>query len=140
MAHLSKADSWLSLVAETAGVSGRAVWPVDLSLPLGAAASERLLRARVQIVTEWGQVVGSSELVAPVEDFWRGTKVEVGCDLVDAIGSHVVAWIEEAGAPSARPPLHASLVDFNPSRAMKLMLEAHPGAARESSFSDQAAA
>lgn len=123
---IRKRESWLSLVAETAGVSGVTSARIELEMPVGSRVWARTLRGHVQIVTPSGEVVGETTIVAPVEDFWDGLSVQVDCDLTSAIGSRVIAQVEQVGTRSTDrahgPLLLMAAHEFEPARAMKLML------------------
>lgn len=119
--------SWLSLVAETAGVSGATVARVEIrgESALGQAGSQ-WTRAILQIQDDAGAVVGAVAWEGEARELAQGVTVDVGCDLESAVASRVVGWIQTSPAgtdPSrALPPWHATARSFDPTRAMKLML------------------
>lgn len=121
--------SWLSLVAETAGVSGATVARVVLFL--GAPTeipANRPRRAWIQIQDPAGRVVGATQAWGDEADFLSGLSTDVGCDLDGGAGWSVIAWLDEESNPLlAEPrhqvaPPHAARCPFDMYRAMKLML------------------
>jgi hypothetical protein len=82
--------SWLALVAETAGVPGAAIARVELS---GSSWSGPV-RAVVQIVDAWDQVVGAGSWYGEGSDLLRGATLDIGYDLYSSRGLSVVAWID----------------------------------------------
>ncbi len=124
--HLAR-SSWLSLVAETAGVSGATVARVELCarMPEGQSPHQPA-HAVVQILDDFGRVIAAAAWEGESRELERGVCLDVGCDLGSAWGSLVVAWIEP-GSRSRRPELVTAPKDaaaryFEPTRAMKLML------------------
>lgn len=124
--------TWLSLVAETAGVSGATVARVVLQAPWFAGRSTKAVRAIVQIHDSWGQIMGAAQAWGAAEQLSEGLRVDVGCDLSATLGATVVAWIEvEPHCPNqfveahqASAPMGAARTTLDPTRAMKLMLAA----------------
>lgn len=120
-------QSWLSLVAETAGVSGATVLRIEIrgESVLGRAEDE-WVRAIVQIQDAFGGVVGAVGWEGQARELAQGVNVDIGCDLAAAWGSRVVGWIpitnESVEPARAVAPLNATARAFEPSRAMKLML------------------
>lgn len=121
-------NSWLSLVAETAGVSGATITRVEL-----ASAEHRSgpTRAIVQIQNRDGQVMGATYWYGDGSDLNAGISVDLGCDLTTPLGSSVVAWIDEekltVSAQRAIAPPHAARLRFSRTTGMKLMLSgSHP--------------
>lgn len=124
--------SWLSLVAETAGVPGATIARVELFLSenisrdkssLGRASAP--LRAIVQVHDAEGRVVGATYWHGDATDLARGVPVDLGCDLNSTWGARVVAWLDDetvCGPSQAVAPDHVSEKSFDPFSAMKLML------------------
>lgn len=119
----SGCSSWLSLVAETAGVSGATIARVELN-----ARDEFFgpVRAVIQVIDDRGQVVGATTWSGHATDLLEGVALDIGCDLSSTWGSQVVAWIEEqdvvTSARFAQAPTYATRHSFDPIRSMKLML------------------
>lgn len=136
--------SWLSLVAETAGVSGATIARVELHSVdsvrprrLGRRSSKRPdessslpVRAVVQVRDAQGAVVGATYWYGNQEDLARGVAVDFGCDLHASRGSQIIAWIDDqqtiCSARQALAPQHASQRPFESFKAMKLMLRKAP--------------
>ncbi len=136
--------SWLSLVAETAGVSGATIARVELHTVnsigpkrLGRRSNDRAdskgstpVRVVVQVHDVQGSVVGATYWYGDQEDLERGVAVDFGCDLDVNRGSQIVAWIDDqqivCSARQALAPEHASSRLFESFRAMKLMLRNAP--------------
>lgn len=119
----SGCGSWLSLVAETAGVSGATIARVELS------AHDQFygpIRAVIQVVDDRGQIVGATRWSGNAADLATGVAVDLGCDLSSTWGSQVIAWVEQASVVSsprcAEAPQYATHHSFDPIRSMKLML------------------
>jgi hypothetical protein len=120
-------QSWLSLVAETAGMSGATVARVQLQANGGR---QRIpggwVRATVQIQDELGNVVGATSWDGDARELAEGVSVDVGCDLGAGWGRHIVGWIQNdpyAVEPTrVVAPWDAATRFFEPARAMKLML------------------
>jgi hypothetical protein len=134
MANLEKnsAPTWLSLVAETAGVSGATIARIELggyiSPDEGPTDPRASLRAIVQIHDSTGVVIGATSWEGTSAELAATTAIDLGCDLGASLGSRVVGWIE---APQhsveprlARAPHDAAARYFDPTRSMKLMLRA----------------
>jgi len=121
-------NSWLSLVAETAGVSGATITRVELG------SHDRLhgaKRAVVQLRDRRGQVIGAAYWYGDGSDLSAGVSVDLGCDLAAPAGSTLIAWIDEdaltISARSAAPSLSAVSRLFDRTTGMKLMLSgSHP--------------
>lgn len=120
-------SSWLSLVAETAGVSGATVARVEIqSQKLASTPRSGSVRAVIQIQDDFGGVVGAGTWEGDVRDLAHGVSLDVGCDLGAGLGTRVVGWIQ----PDPRPvdpartlaPFDATGRYFDPTQAMKLML------------------
>jgi hypothetical protein len=120
-----KTSSWLSLVAETAGVSGATITRVQLQ---GFAGQADAVRAIVQVLDSRGRVIGASYWDGDSRELAQGVMVDLGCDLGAALGSRIVGWIvdEHTGIEARRAvaPYDAAGQYFDPTRAMKLMLTA----------------
>jgi len=133
MEHLAapSRSSWLSLVAETAGVAGAGIARVVLAAPQLAGP----VRAVVQIHDHFGQVVGATHWYGEGCDLRTGATVDLGYDVLVPSDLKVVAWIDRAldRAPAllALPPREAVARDYDPRIALRLNLDAQmPGPAR----------
>lgn len=119
--------SWLSLVAETAGVSGATVARVEIrgESALGRAGSE-WRHAILQVQDDSGAIVGAVAWEGEARELAQGVTVDVGCDLEGGFASRVIGWIQTSAPGSdpahALPPWHAAACTFDPTRSMKLML------------------
>lgn len=85
----SLAPTWLSLVAETAGVAGAYVTRVKLR----ASGARGVVRAIVQVLDRQGRVVGASDWVGDGIDLVCGTYVDLGCDFNALEGLQIVGWL-----------------------------------------------
>lgn len=116
-------SSWLSLVAETAGVVGAAIARVELQ----ARGLSGPVRAVVQVVDAQGQVVGAANWYGDGSDLGRGASVDIGCDFSSS-DLRAVAWIDEprSAVPArlAQAPRHAASGKCDPFEAIHLDL--HP--------------
>lgn len=121
-------QSWLSLVAETAGVPGATVARVeiygdkavgrgngDLLAPKGwgggsvtseasassegSAASVSSVRAVIQIRDDSGALLGAASWEGSARELAEGVTVDVGCDLSAGLGTRVVGWIHSGAGP-----------------------------------------
>jgi hypothetical protein len=127
-----KGTSWLSLVAEIAGVSGATVARVELCTPFAPAQLTKPVRAIVQIQSCSDEISGAAQTWGTVAELVEGLRVDVGCDLSETLGATIVAWIEiEPNCPNqfveaqnAVAPRNATRTALDPTRAMKLMLAA----------------
>lgn len=119
--------SWLSLVAETAGVAGAGVARVEL---ISAASSSRLVTCVVQLVGRYGQVLAATRWVGPSADLTRGVKIDLAYDLESTEDVFLVGWRQEkaltGSAYHEQAPVGVSALPFDPTRAMKLMLGRPP--------------
>lgn len=120
-------SSWLSLVAETAGVSGATVARVEIQgQELTSPPTDGSVRAIIQIQDDFGAVVGAGTWEGDVRDLVHGVSLDVGCDLGAGFGTRVVGWIEADPRPidpaRAPAPFDATGRYFDPTQAMKLML------------------
>lgn len=127
--EVPQSTSWLSLVAETAGVSGATVARVVLFMGAQAGSpASRPRRAWIQIQDPAGRVVGATQVWGDEADFQSGLSTDVGCDLDGSAGCEVVAWLdEESHSLLAEPrhqvaPPHAARCGFDVTHAMKLIL------------------
>lgn len=124
---ITQRTSWLSLVAETAGVSGATVARVEIrgESALGRTGSA-WTRAILQVQDDSGAVMGAVAWEGEARELAQGVTVDIGCDLEGAPASRVVGWIrtspESTDPARALPPWHAATRSFDPTRAMKLML------------------
>ncbi len=115
-------NSWLSLVAETAGVAGTAIARVKLqaSALLGPA------RVVVQLVDSDQEVVGATYWYGEGSDLETGVSVDIGCDFFTAHDIEVRAWVDDGlTSSSARRALAPHLVacaPYDENVAMKLSL------------------
>jgi hypothetical protein len=104
----SLTPTWLSLVAETAGVAGASVTRVKLK----ASGARGVVRAIVQVLDQQGRVVGASVWVGDGIDLVCGTYVDLGCDFSALDGLHIVAWLtsilDQQPASRALAPAFAS--------------------------------
>lgn len=111
----SVAPTWLSLVAETAGVAGACVTRIRLR----ASSARGLVRAIVQVQDRQGRVVGASDWIGDGIDLVCGAYVDLGCDFTALDELHIVAWLTSphdqqpavtAHAPTLRrTPFHPHL-------------------------------
>ncbi len=119
----SSSPSWLSLVAETAGVSGAMISRIHLQ---GETHLQGPARVIVQVLDREGQVIGATRWYGKSEELSEGTVVDVGCDLGATLEALVVGWIETkvayADPRATLAPIEKSTLYFNPMHAMKLML------------------
>jgi hypothetical protein len=126
MEHLnSRTTSWLSLVAETAGVAGATIARVEVCLQPSAVRQSGPLCAVVQLQDLFGNVVGQTQIWGEEADFLQGQYADLGCDLSSTRGAQVVAWfIDDESTPSGKlqAPAQARRCSFDVTRAMKLML------------------
>lgn len=140
----SARGSWLSLVAETAGVSGATIARVELHsvdsvarAPRSQRGASLSLRAVIQIQDAWGDVVGATYWYGNEEDLAGGVAVDLGCDFHVSPGSRVVAWIDDqqtvCSARQALAPQHASEQAFEPFKGMKLGLHKDPDSSQKPS-------
>jgi hypothetical protein len=119
----SQNDSWLALVAETAGVGDCGIARVCLALD-GRPSGE--LRAVVQVQDAQGRVLGAAEFFGLAEDF-RSTLVDVGYSgFSPKKPLRLVAWLAGTTDP-AEPevliaPSHASVGELREVVALKLIL------------------
>lgn len=135
--------SWLSLVAETAGVSGATVARVEIcgEKVMGQMEGD-WVRAIIQIKDDFGSVVGAVSWDGTAGELADGVTVDVGCDLSAGFGSHVVGWLQKSAAPVdpvlAHCPRDATSRYFDPAQSMKLMLKRrarHDGSVRRATLS-----
>jgi len=116
-------SSWLSLVAETAGVPGTAIARVLLSGPAGAGQ----WRAVVQVKTARGQVVGAAYAHGEEYDLALGASVDIGFDVLTQDELHVVAWLDDGAvfgpARAQAEPAHATSKVYEPGTAVHLFLK-----------------
>ena len=119
----SKINSWLSLVAETAGVSGATIMRLKIEANTRGSGCTR---AVVQVRDSVGKVLGATYWYGRSEQLLDGVTVDLGCDLETHVGTEVVGWIESGGAAidprGAQAPQKLARTFFHPTRAMKLML------------------
>jgi len=85
----SLTPTWLSLVAETAGVAGACVTRIKLR----AKSVRGVVRAIVQVLDGNGRVVGASDWIGDGIDLVCGTYVDLGCDFSALDGLQIVAWL-----------------------------------------------
>lgn len=98
-------SSWLSLVAETAGVPGTAIARVLLAGPPVAGQA----RAVVQVKNSQGQVVGAAYWYGEGYDLAVGASVDIGFDMSSTDELRVVAWLDDESGftpPRARVAPH----------------------------------
>jgi hypothetical protein len=110
-----KKTSWLSLVAETAGVEGATIARVNVA---GRSTFEGVSTVYVQVIDSHSNVVGAARRAITAADLQQGFSVDVGCDLLIALGATVVAWMErglpERSARDQMVPAHATRRHFEP--------------------------
>jgi len=85
----SLAPTWLSLVAETAGVAGACVTRIRLR----ATSARGVVRAVVQVQDRHGRVVGATDWIGDGIDLVCGAYVDLGCDFSALDELHIVAWL-----------------------------------------------
>ena len=90
--HAPKHDSWLSLVAETAGAFGCSIVRVRLSAQLWGSRDRRVI---VQVLSETGRVIGASTWSGPATQLRSAATVDVGYwGANDDERLRVVAWLD----------------------------------------------
>ncbi len=128
--------SWLSLVAETAGVAGAGVARIELICPDCAPG---FVTAVVQLLGPYGQVLAATRWVGRGSELSRGVKIDLAYDLESSDDIHLIGWQQRTalqGSPSAAlAPETPTVVRFHPTRfhptrAMKLMLRSPVSAPR----------
>jgi hypothetical protein len=114
-------SSWLSLVAETAGVSGAVVARVQLQSRRNRVFS----RAVVQILDATDHILGACYWYGDGADLCAGTSVDIGYDLDSAGGLRVRAWLDDSTimlpARLAEPTEDALCVSYDPAITPKLI-------------------
>lgn len=124
---LHSRKSWLSIVAETAGVSGATIERLEIcSDGKWNDSASGSIRAIVQILDDLGRVIGAAAWEGQHAELANGVRLDVGCDLEAAWASRVVGWIDPS-LHTNRPeraiaPWDATGRFFERGRAMKLML------------------
>lgn len=84
-------DSWLSLVAETAGVADCSVARVELvGAPFGVRGDVRIV---VQVLGAGGLVLGATTWEGNARELARGVFVDLGTSGATG-GERVVAWVD----------------------------------------------
>lgn len=120
-------STWLSLVAETAGVSGATVVRVPVRCPRFSADSATVY---VQVRSRAGAVVGAARQTIRGADLREGVALDLGVELEAGLSGMVVAWVEERpvllGARAATVPDGATRAPFEPFFPSVLLLHS-PG-------------
>ena len=88
--HRPKQDSWLSLVAETAGMADCSIARVELQGPSFGSGDRRVI---VQVLGANGAVLGAATWTGPARDLARGVVVDLGYSGYGG-ASTVMAWID----------------------------------------------
>lgn len=88
--HRPKHDSWLSLVAETAGMADCSIARVELQGPSSGSGDRRVI---VQVLGANGAVLGAATWTGPARDLARGVVVDLGYSGYGG-ASTVMAWID----------------------------------------------
>lgn len=125
--HPRQRSTWLSLVAETAGVSGATVVRVPVRCPQFSAASATVY---VQVRNHTGAVVGAARQTIRGAELREGVALDLGVELESGLGGMVVAWVDERpallGARVATAPAAATRAPFEPFFPSVLLLR-NPG-------------
>jgi len=116
-------SSWLSLVAETAGVAGASISRVQVQCP---EFSDEGATVFIQLLDSNGKVLSAARQFTTGSELSRGLSMDLGLDLSVTAAGLVVAWAEAGsarkGALRARPPARATSVAFDPTRPAELLL------------------
>ncbi len=88
--HRPKQDSWLSLVAEAAGMADCSVARVELQCPSSGPGERRVI---VQVLGESGSVLGAATWTGSASELARGVIVDLGYSGYGG-ASTVLAWID----------------------------------------------
>jgi hypothetical protein len=120
--HTESRNSWLSLVAEAAGVSGTAIMRVGVrSLDIQSSGTIYL-----QVLDRHGHVCGATRHRARAGELFDTVFLDLGFDWEGRANTTLIAWVDcespTGGAWTAEAPEWATTVAFEPTHAMKLML------------------
>lgn len=123
----SRRSSWLSLVAETAGVSGIEVTRVQISCSECPRGTSSVV---VQMQDRYGRVIGAARAKRWGADLAQGVSVDVGYDSWEARGATLIAWIEPSTsfepARQLAAPARAARAPFDPLGLNFLALKGKP--------------